>query len=76
MNDIDHKAEVQRLTLVASEHDSVAAATVAVAEATLHLAEQQRIANLIAYATAHYPDARTATGDEIHSAIRDGLGIK
>lgn len=46
---IDHKAETERLIKFAEGSGSVSAATAAVATATLCLAEQQRIANLIAF---------------------------
>jgi hypothetical protein len=80
---IDHKAEALVALAAVSElglsndegYRKQEMLTEAQVHATLYLAEQQRIANLIAYANNWYPDSRTEAGDLIHSMIRDGLGI-
>ena len=66
---IDHKAETQRLTAFASEHDSVAAATSAVAHATLYAAEQQRIANIIAWTVGSGYTPSTAVIEQVNESL-------
>lgn len=76
MSDIDHKVNAEGMMSASRDDGTVSGYQFeALVSATLFLAEQQRVANLIAYAVNHYPDARTATGDEIHCSIRDGLGL-
>jgi len=79
---IDHKAEAQQLTAIASEHDSVAAATSAVAEATLYAAEQQQLANLIAYWAAMTEEKLAYLNEQdktrfraVQELIEEGLGL-
>lgn len=76
-----HKDEAERLIQYAGKTGSESAASSAVAHATLHLAEQQRIANLIAWQST-LVTAWLAEGgepipriDELGKMIRRGLGL-
>lgn len=74
---IDHKAEAERvLAMAGNDPDAQMAMTIAAAaqvHATLYLAEQQRIANLIALSAL-------MLGKEVDqwlvAEIREGLGIR
>ena len=88
---IDHAAEARaRIAEVKMRshlgQDAEVVATLAVAEATLALAEQQRVANLIALGTARNPDGsaiRSAAltypigtwSAAVHPEILEALGI-
>ena len=71
----DHKAGAERLTKLAGEIDSDAAATSAVAHATLYLAEQQRIANVLLYHSTAAQIDFNQLDEEAKKKIREGLGI-
>ena len=66
---IDHKAEAARLTAFAAEFDSIAAATSAVAHATLYAAEQQRIANVIAWTVGSGYTPSTAVIEQVNESV-------
>ena len=71
MTTTDHAAEARRLVALASTqhsaNDAQAIASAAQVHATLHLAEQQRIANLIALARLGYlaEEALAEVGNEV-----------
>lgn len=90
---IDHKAEAEKALVVAMnvpERDdgtcpeAVTAALIGQVDATLYLAEQQRIGNLIAKQTEIFTGLRegeslSQSASDLHrdleDAIREGLGI-
>jgi len=80
----DHKAEAESLaagTKTGYASNATTMATTALVHATLYLAEQQRIANLIAYRTVQmYRNGDTATVEqgmfvEHRAEINEGLGL-
>jgi hypothetical protein len=66
-NPIDHKAEAEQEIPFAEQAGSPTAAISAAAHAVLYLAEQQRIANLIAF--------EQISGEKNRAEIRKGLGL-
>lgn len=76
----DHKAAAEALMSRVNESGFAIDPEGSLVHATLYLAEQQRIANLIAYGalvTAHNSDFnRSSLGvGDLHVQIRDALGI-
>jgi len=82
---IDHKAEA--LGIIAADNawtigyetaDTQHLQNIAEAQvhATLYAAEQQRIANLIAYITGTYPNGSGISHGENADEIREGLGLE
>ena len=75
---VDHKSEAIRFAKIAdSVEDTRTWAIIAQSHATLYLAEQQRIANLIAYhAAGMHKGAIDGPGlPGPHEQVRKGLGL-
>lgn len=77
----DHKAESQRRAVLAKDTGDLVEAVLAVNEATLYLAEQQRIANLVKFLESEVRLLPTSNAyndellDSIRTQITNGLGL-
>lgn len=79
MNDIDHKAEAEAILFADRQYRDERTLMEAQVSATLYLAEQQRIANLIAVATAETnllrPLSEASEFAPMFTQIREALGL-